>query len=343
MKPGAHLTLMPYPLMAIVLLLILSACRPVPETDADRVTYRLKWLFNVSTAGDLYADQQGIFQAYGLEVTVKSGGPERDAIKELELGQAQFGVASADQVIRALNKGSPLVVIAQLFQINPLQWIYRANTIQGNDPINTFTGKTIGVTFGGNDETIMRTLLAKYEIHPDSIELYSVRYDYTPFYRHQVDFWPVYINAQGPLLADRLAQAGEATAFFDPHAAGVSFVANSVVTTQRLADEQPDLVRRFREALMEGWRQALDPENEETTLAIIRMHDRDTPPPIMARQLAETRHLMLPHADSVMGAIDQQAWQETEIIMLTQGIIEQPVGVQHVLWPINQVYRENQQ
>ncbi len=54
-----------------------------------------------------------------------AGDPERDAIRELELGNATFGVASADQVIRARAKGAPVVVIAQLFQINPLQWIYR--------------------------------------------------------------------------------------------------------------------------------------------------------------------------------------------------------------------------
>ena len=55
----------------------------------------------MSTVGDLYAERQGYFRQNGLKVDVKPGGPEHDALKELELGHAQFGVASADQVLRA--------------------------------------------------------------------------------------------------------------------------------------------------------------------------------------------------------------------------------------------------
>ena len=63
--------------------------------DLTPVVYRLKWLFNTSVVGDLYADVHGAFDRRGIKVTIKEGGPERDAIKELELGYAQFGVASA--------------------------------------------------------------------------------------------------------------------------------------------------------------------------------------------------------------------------------------------------------
>jgi NitT/TauT family transport system substrate-binding protein len=76
--------------------------------EKEEVAYRLKWLFNVSVVGDLWADVNGNFEKNGLKVTVKPGGPERDAIKELELGRSQFGVASADQVIRAVSKGAPI-------------------------------------------------------------------------------------------------------------------------------------------------------------------------------------------------------------------------------------------
>ena len=131
--------------------------------ENEEVAYRLKWLFNVSVVGDLWADVNGNFAKNGLKVAVKAGGPERDAIKELELGRAQFGVASADQVIRAVSKGAPIVVLAQLFQVNPLHWIYRPDKCILHTP-QDLKGKTIGITYGGNDETIMRALLAKYGI-----------------------------------------------------------------------------------------------------------------------------------------------------------------------------------
>ncbi len=163
--------------VALIVSGLLAAC-PGKGLAAEGLAYRLKWLFNVSTAGDLYADVTGLFAAEGLEVTLKAGGPERDAIKELELGYAHFGVASADQVIRALAKGARVVVLAQIFQVNPLQWIYRpeAGTLKAPADLR---GKTVGITYGGNDETIMRTLLARAGLEEKDVALFSVRYDYT--------------------------------------------------------------------------------------------------------------------------------------------------------------------
>ena len=105
---------------ALMIICFVSPIYSAIAQEKEEVAYRLKWLFNVSVVGDLWADVNGHFAANGLKVAVKPGGPEKDAIKELELGRSQFGVASADQVIRAVSKGSPMVVLAQLFQTNPL-------------------------------------------------------------------------------------------------------------------------------------------------------------------------------------------------------------------------------
>jgi NitT/TauT family transport system substrate-binding protein len=246
--------------ICIVWLIFLLAC--APEGKLEEVNYRLKWLYNVSTIGDLYAEAQGYFARSGLKVNVKAGGPERDALKELELGHAQFGVASADQVLRAVAKGSPIVVLAQLFQVNPLNWIYRPDKTPFAAP-EDLKGKTIGVTFGGNDETILRALLARYAIAESEVNLFSVRYDYVPFYEGKVDFWPLYLNAEAVVIGDKLAEAGEHYAFMSPDKLGVRFVANSVVTTREMVEKHSETVKRFLAALLQGWRDALEPSNAD--------------------------------------------------------------------------------
>jgi NitT/TauT family transport system substrate-binding protein len=297
-----------------------------PSAAADPVVYRLKWLKNSSTAGDLYADENGFFTDRGLTVEVRAGSPERDAIKELELGQARFGVASADQVIRAVSKGAPVVVIAQIFQVNPLQWIYRADR-PAVEHLADLEGLTIGITYGGNDETIMRTLLAKAGLDDRAVALMSVRYDFTPFYRRRADLWPIYRNSQGIVIADRMTRAGEPVRFFNPADFGVRFVANSVVTHQHLMETRPDLVERFRQALLQGWRAALDEENEDRALKTVARFDPDTPPTLMVRQLRVTRELVRPTPDFPVGRIDVEAWRQTEVIMHRQGLIPEPVDI----------------
>ncbi len=301
---------------------------------ADKVTYRLKWLYNVSVVGALYAQTHHLFERAGLTVEVKSGGPERDAIRELELGYADFGAASADQVLRARAKGSPVVVIAQLFQVNPLQWLYRPAEVRIGK-LADLKGKVIGVTYGGNDETIMRTLLGKGGITTGEVDLFSVRFDYTPFYRHRVQLWPVYRNAQGPMISDQLAKAGEATAYFNPADFGVRFVANSVVTEARTLEEKPELVQRFLAALLAGWQQALDPKNEEEAIKTLQQFDPDTSSrPILAEQLRITRELVQPTPGFAIGTIDHQAWEQTEKIMLGQKQLSRQVDLKAVLKPI---------
>lgn len=295
-----------------------------------KVTYRLKWLFNVSVLGDLYAREMGIFKKAGLDVTLKEGGPERDAIRELELGYADFGVASADQVIRARSKGSPVVVLAQLFQVNPLQWVYRPELINISQILD-LRGKIVGVTFGGNDETIMRTLLAKGNMSEGDVRIHSVRYDLTPFFRHKADLWPVYVNSQGPIISQKLDQAGEKVAFFDPSAHGVRFVANSVVTSARMVQEHPDTARRFVKALLQGWEAAFKGENAEASLEMLARFDKNTPTPILEEQFMITRNLVKPVNDMAIGTFDVEAWKQTEKIMLDQKQINAPVGVDTVL------------
>ena len=318
-----------YRLSALILVVVWGCCWIVAgnsEAAGPHVTYRLKWLRNMSTAGDLCAVQQGYFKAAGLEVIVKPGGPERDPIRELELGYADFGVASADQVVRAMAKGSPVVVVAQLFQVNPLQWIYRPSRVT-IESLADLHGRTIGVTFGKNDEMILRSLLAQAKIPVSQVHLYGVRLDYTPFFKNRVDLWPVYINTQGVEIAARLNAAGESVAFLNPAEFGIRFVANALVTTQTTLDTHPDLTRRFVHAVLKGWRYAMDPANGEKVLAAVGKFDRDTAADVMQRQLEATRRLVQPRPDIAIGTIDRQGWRQTESIMLDHRQISKPVHV----------------
>ncbi|MGD8293386.1 MAG: ABC transporter substrate-binding protein, partial [Desulfobacterales bacterium] len=299
----------------------------------EEVSYRLKWLFNISVVGDLWADAYRNFERNGLKVTVKPGGPEKDAIKELEIGHAQFGVASADQVIRAVSKGSPIVVLAQLFQINPLHWIYRPDKTPLKTP-QDLKGRTIGITYGGNDETIMRALLAKYEIKEDEVNLSSVRYDYTPFYQGKVDFWPLYRNAQAPIIGEKLRKAGEKFDLMSPSKLGIQFVANSVVTTQKMIEERPETVKRFMTALLEAWREALDPVNKDKSIKTVLKYNQETPEEIVRKQLPATRNLMLPEPGFEFGKIDVAAWKQTEQIMLAQKLISDRVDIENRIKPL---------
>jgi len=311
-------------LAGIILCLALTVS---PAFAGDTLNYRLKWLFNTSVAGDIMADAGGFFHRAGLDVRVKEGGPEKNAIKELELGYADFGVASADQVIRALDKGADVVVLAQLFQVNPMQWIYRADQPEIKS-LDDLRNRRIGVTFGGNDETIMNTLLAKAGLGPKDVKISSVRFDFSPFLKKKVDVWPVYRNSQGVILEAKLAKEGETVRFFNPADFGVSFVANSVVTSGKMMKQNPGQAKAFITALLAGWEFAMDPANSDQVLAEVKKRDKGTRDDIRERQLGVTRLLIKPASGVKIGRIDKAAWQQTESIMVREKQVKARVHVE---------------
>ncbi len=297
------------------------------QNRETQLNYRLKWLFNSSVAGDIFAGSNGYFDQAGLTVNIREGSPEKNAINELELGHADFGVASADQVIRAVDKGAKIVVIAQLFQVNPMQWIYRTDQPEIKS-LQDLKGRRIGITFGGNDETIMRTLLNKAGIDESEVTLTGVRFDFTPFFKREVDVWPVYRNSQGVILEDKLAKEGESVYFFNPADYGITFVANSVITTEAMAKNKPKLVKKFLSALLKGWEAAMDPVNETAVLEAVKKLDKGTQGMIRKEQLVATRKLIKPLPSTGIGTIDIPAWKQTEQIMLNEKQIKQAIHIE---------------
>lgn len=294
------------------------------------IVYRLKWKFNTSVAGDIFADSGGYFKEKGLDINVKAGGVGIDAIRELELGRAGFGVASADQVILAVEKGAKIVVVAQLFQANPLQWIYRADQPEIKT-LADLKNKRIGVTFGGNDDAIMSTILARSGLGKNEVKIISVQGNALPFFKKDADLWPVYLNSQGVSYADQLAREGEKVRFFNPQNFGVSFVANSVITSKELIEKQPQLVKDFLTALLDAWEAAMDPANEAAVLGAVKKLDGGINDNVRKKQLDATRTLIKPKADLNIGLIDVSGWRQTEEILLKEGQIKKKVGIENYL------------
>lgn len=298
----------------------------------NEISYRLKWLANTGFIGDLYAANYGYFTENGLKVTVKPGGPEHDAIRELQTGAAQFGVASADQVIKALAQGAEVKVVAQIYRKNPVQWIFRSKD-EGNIKPKGLVGKSVGITIGDNDETIMKALLKKNSINEKKINLVPVRYDYMPFLRGTVDLFPVYKNTQGVDIRFQLMEANEKVNFFDPDKYGIHFVANSIVTTPRMLKENPDTVRAFINAALKGWKNSLDDNNRELSYRVMATHlkassneDEKAFKTKILKQIEITTQLVVSQTEK-LGSIDVRAWEQTEKIMLQFGIIDKPVNI----------------
>lgn len=98
---------------------------PVDPSDAlDPVVLQLKWKHQFQFAGYYVAQQQGFYEAAGLDISIveapDDGSPP---VQRVLQGQADFGVATSDLLLLR-SAGQPVVALAAIFQHSPSPGVF---------------------------------------------------------------------------------------------------------------------------------------------------------------------------------------------------------------------------
>ena len=116
---------------------------------ADKLTIQLKWVTQAQFAGYYVAQDKGYYQAEGLDVTIKPGGPDIATPQVIAGGGADVIVDWMPSALASREKGVALVNIAQIFKKSGMMLTCRKDS--GIKSPSDFRGKTLGVWFYGNE------------------------------------------------------------------------------------------------------------------------------------------------------------------------------------------------
>lgn len=106
--------------LAAVAALALSAGAQAQE----KLTYMTNWYAQAEHGGFYQAVATGIYKKYGLDVTIKMGGPQVNILQLMAAGQADCIMGSSDlQMMIARAGGLPVVTLAATFQKDPQVFI----------------------------------------------------------------------------------------------------------------------------------------------------------------------------------------------------------------------------
>jgi ABC-type nitrate/sulfonate/bicarbonate transport system substrate-binding protein len=89
-----------------------------PAAALDQVSLQLKWKHQFQFAGYYAARERGYYRDAGLDVEIREGGPDVDAMKAVEGGKADFGVCTTSILLEKLE-APRLVVLGVTFSILP--------------------------------------------------------------------------------------------------------------------------------------------------------------------------------------------------------------------------------
>ena len=82
----------------------------------EKVTLLSNWYAQAEHGGFYQAVAKGIYKKYGMDVTIKMGGPQVNNMQILLAGQADFSMGYDFSVLKGVEQGLPLVTVATSFQ-----------------------------------------------------------------------------------------------------------------------------------------------------------------------------------------------------------------------------------
>lgn len=214
---------------------------------ASSATILTNWFAQAEQGGYWAAQAEGLAEAQGVELTVNQGGPGIQTIPQVAAGEADFGVANADEVLVAVSNGLPIVAVAAGPAVNLQCMAYHESTgIQG---------------FGDlNGHTVARVPSPYWDYIRDSFELTDVNEinlgDLASFQNDENLVTQCFITSE-PFTIEQMGMTDVGYLLVGEDG-GYNAYQNLLFTTQQFIDENPDTVQAVVESSIAGWQALLD-------------------------------------------------------------------------------------
>jgi NitT/TauT family transport system substrate-binding protein len=280
---------------------------------ADKVTFLTSWFAQAEHGGFYQAKATGLYEKAGLDVTIKMGGPQVNAMQLLLGGEADVMMGYDFQVLNSLAKGLPVVTIATSFQ-KDLQGMMAHDDVKD---LGDLKGKTILIATAART-TYWPWLKKRFGYTDEQTQAYT--FNLQPFFADKNIAQQSYPSSE-PFQA---MQKGVPVKFFLFADYGYPPYGTTMVTTTKFVAEHPDVARRFVRASLEGWKSYLkgDPSaanalikadnpkmgDEQIAFGIKRMNELEVADGGDAKTMG-------------MGVITEARWKATYDFMVGAGLL----------------------
>lgn len=149
-----------------------------PAWAEDQMTVLLDWFINPDHGPIIVAQENGYFAEQGLEVEIVPPADPSAPPRLVAAGQADLAVSYQPQLHLQIHEGLPLKRVGTLVA-TPLNCLL----VLEDGPIKSpadLKGKKIGFSVAGVEEAILGTVLGKYDVALDDVELINVNFSLSP-------------------------------------------------------------------------------------------------------------------------------------------------------------------
>ena len=276
-----------------------------PAAALDQVTFGTNWKAQAEHGGYYQAVAEGIYARYGLDVTIRPGGPQVNHPQLLAAGRIDFNMGGNKFTsFNYVQNDIPAVTVAAIFQKEPQ--VLLAHPDAGIEGFEDLHDKTLLIGTGGRN-TYWLWLESVFGLSETQIEPYT--FNPAPFIADRNKVQQGYVTSE-PLAIMR--EGGFEPVVLMLADAGYDSYSTTIDVMQSTIDRDPDLVQRFVDASIEGWVSYLygDPSAADELI-------KADNPDMTDEQLAFSREKMLEYeivdsGDSLtlgIGAMTDERWE----------------------------------
>lgn len=259
-------------------------------------------------------DQGGFWQAQqdstAPKITVMQGGPKIQTIPQVASGQADFGIANADDVLLARQRGAPVRAVFAHMEFVPYAFVYHRDAAVKS--INDLQGRTFAVNIGN---AYWEWLKKQYKLAgtreiPVSGDLSLFRNDPKMVQQGYSLYLPARMKAAGiDVQSIKVSDLG-----YRPYAV--------LFTTDEMIQKNPALVKATLEAVRKGW--AAYMANPAAIKPMLFELNKQISPEVYDAANQELAASLVPREASRIGCMSDARWKENAEQLRSLGFL--PAG-----------------
>lgn len=244
-----------------------------PASAADKVRFGTNWMAQPEHGGFYQAVADGTYARYGLDVEIVQGGPQVNNRLLMINGQLDFYMGgNLLQPFAAAERKQPVVVVAAIFQKDP-----QILLTHPDDSFRTFADLKKATLFLSQQTVVSTFQWMKSEWGFSDAQVKPYAFSPAPFLADKRSAQQGYVTSE-PFTIERAG--GFKPRIFLLADYGFDSYSTTIETRPDLIAKKSDVVSRFVNASIEGWKTYLNGDNTAAN-ALIRQLNPDISPELI--------------------------------------------------------------
>ncbi len=276
----------------------------LPALALDKVTFGTNWKAEGEHGGFYQAVADGTYAKYGLEVTIRPGGPQVNHDQLLAAGKVDFNMGgNLIGPFNFLREHVPIVTVAAIFQKEPQVLLAHPGT--GISSLADLKGHRLLL---GNDgrNTFYLWLKQVYGLADEQVRPYT--FNPAPFIADKDSVQQGYVTSEPYAIEQQAGFKPQVLMLAD---AGYDTYSTIIQTQAGTVEKRPDLVQRFVNASIEGWYTYLYGDNTKANELIKKDNPEMTDGQLAFTLAALKRYGIVDSGDALtmgIGAMTKERW-----------------------------------